>query len=339
MALLAHLYSHIRGSQEDIATLSLQYILSQSLELNFAFTKFVSRALSVDLPDHLNYITQKTGKDKERPDISGINELGQEYILCEAKFYAGLTSNQPLGYLDRLQQNNGKGLLFICPANRRSNLWAKLNELCAGRTLVSISDYCVLVDNVRLALTTWAEVLDLLHQTAAAVEVQSLADIEQLMGFCRQMDDDAFIPFTQEELGAETARLEERYYRIIDAMIDAFKSDSNLKVSGKGLRNNGNRDGYVTHFCVNNNCVTIRYDRRMWLDSHTVETPFWTTLYDDNWNQPMSYLRIFNKYPERNKFVSNRVSLALFPPVNETLDEVANDLKAQVMAYLGSLNE
>jgi len=27
-SLLAHLYSHIKGSQEDVATLSLQYILS-----------------------------------------------------------------------------------------------------------------------------------------------------------------------------------------------------------------------------------------------------------------------------------------------------------------------
>lgn len=339
MALLAHLYSHIRGSQEDIATLSLQYILSQSLELNFAFTKFVSRVLSVDLPDHLNYITQKAGQDKERPDISGINELGQEYILCEAKFYAGLTENQPLGYLDRLQQNEGKGLLFICPASRRSNLWAKLKELCADRVIVQISDYCISVDDVRLALTTWTEVLDLLHQTAASVEVQSLADIEQLMGFCRQMDDDAFVPFSPEELGVETARAEERYYRVIDALIDAFKSDSKLKVSGKGLRNNGNRDGYVTHFRVDDHCVTIRYDRRMWMDSHTAETPFWTTLYDENWDQPMSFLRAFNKYPERNKFVDNRVTLALFPLANATLDEVTNDLKAQVMMYIDSINE
>ena len=33
-SLLAHLSSHIRGSQEDIATISLQYILSQSTILN-----------------------------------------------------------------------------------------------------------------------------------------------------------------------------------------------------------------------------------------------------------------------------------------------------------------
>ena len=39
MALLAHLYPHIRGSQEDIATLSLHYLLMQSPDLNAAFTR------------------------------------------------------------------------------------------------------------------------------------------------------------------------------------------------------------------------------------------------------------------------------------------------------------
>ena len=40
-SLLAHLYSRIRGSQEDIATISLQYLLSQSIALNEAFTQLI----------------------------------------------------------------------------------------------------------------------------------------------------------------------------------------------------------------------------------------------------------------------------------------------------------
>lgn len=53
----------------------------------------------------------------------------------------------------------------------------------------------------------------------------------------------------------------------------------------------------------------------------------------------MSFLKAFNKYPERNKFVDNRVTLALFPLANATLDEVTNDLKSQVMMYIDSINE
>jgi hypothetical protein len=46
-SLLAHLYSHIRGSQEDIATISLQYILSQSVNLKVAFTKCLGESLKI----------------------------------------------------------------------------------------------------------------------------------------------------------------------------------------------------------------------------------------------------------------------------------------------------
>ena len=48
-SLLAHLYSHIRGSQEDVATLSLQYILSQSEELRYGFNRLIGSKLHVDL--------------------------------------------------------------------------------------------------------------------------------------------------------------------------------------------------------------------------------------------------------------------------------------------------
>ena len=40
-SLLAHLYPRIKGSQEDVATFSLGYILEQSDALNKAFTKLI----------------------------------------------------------------------------------------------------------------------------------------------------------------------------------------------------------------------------------------------------------------------------------------------------------
>jgi hypothetical protein len=55
LSLLAHLYSYIRGSQEDVATLSLQYILKQSPDLNAAFTRLVSKALQVEPGEEIHY--------------------------------------------------------------------------------------------------------------------------------------------------------------------------------------------------------------------------------------------------------------------------------------------
>ena len=219
MALLAHLYSHIRGSQEDIATLALQYILAQSVELNRAFTTLLGRSLHMDLPGNVNYVVQRAGKDRARPDIAGMDHLGHEVVLCEAKFYAGLTDNQPGAYLNRLREEHGVGLVFICPAVRKVMLWAQLKDLCAGHTFVDVADFCVMVDSVGMSLVTWNEVIEMLRSVAASNSVTSLSDIDQLDAFCKQMDSEAFIPFSAEEFGPETAMREERFYRVFGRIL------------------------------------------------------------------------------------------------------------------------
>lgn len=44
--------------------------------------------------------------------MAGTDRNGNEVVLCEMKFYAGLTQNQPLTYLDRLKGHDGIGFLF-----------------------------------------------------------------------------------------------------------------------------------------------------------------------------------------------------------------------------------
>ena len=139
MALLAHLYSHIKGSQEDVATLSLQYIVQENA-LNRAFTKQLMNTIKEESDLELNYVCQYVGEKRERPDMAGIDPYGKETILCEAKFYTGLTENQPNTYLERLKNENGLGLVFICPDVRRNTLWDKLLVLCNGKELINIDE-------------------------------------------------------------------------------------------------------------------------------------------------------------------------------------------------------
>ena len=65
LSLLAHLYSYIRGSQEDVATLSLQYILKQSPDLNAAFTRLVSKALQAEPGEEIHYVCQRQSREKK----------------------------------------------------------------------------------------------------------------------------------------------------------------------------------------------------------------------------------------------------------------------------------
>ena len=339
-SLLAHLYSHIKGSQEDVATLSLQYIVSRSASLNQEFTRLLFRALHGNIGKELNYVCQSVGENLERPDIAGIDADGKEQILCEAKFYAGLTENQPNGYLDRLQQEDAYGLVFICPTARKVTLWSKLLELCKDRHIVDIDEYCIEADSVRMSILTWGDIVESLRHVASSEATDALPDIYQLDGFCKLMDEDAFIPFSTEDFGPEKAILEERHYQVLDAVFDRLIADKTLHSSGKGLKATAYRHGYVRYIRVLDYCLSISYDRRLWREATSEETPFWVTINDSEWKQTEFIRQTLLKIEETKKNdLSGKTALALIAPSNAALDEVSESLKQQIIGFIEIIEE
>ena len=333
-SLLAHLYSHIRGSQEDVATLSLQYIISQSEELRQGFNRLIGTKMHVNLSDVTKYSCQATGDNQERPDLSGKNNNGQEQILCEAKFYAGLTDNQPLAYLERLRIENGKGLIFICPEARITSLWSKLQERCYGFPVKELDNYCILVNDIPMAIISWSEILLELQRIAVASVPEALSDLNQLDGYCKEMDMDAFIPFTSEELGSITARKQQRYAQVIIKTMDIIHADKRLKTT-KAVRNSYS-SGFEYKMKVKDLLVYLVYDELLWMSNSSKETPFWLLMLDENKNQSDDIMAVLEKLPEFevDDSVYNGVYIALEPLANATLDEVAEHLAKQIMYYL-----
>jgi len=330
-SLLAHLYSRIKGSQEDVATLSLQYILSQSAELNQAFTKQIAEYLGIELGE-LHYICQATGENNERPDMAGVDAFGNEHVLCEMKFYAGLTEKQPWGYIRRLKDLGGKGLLFICPDARRNSLWAKIQELCQVNS--DEQTFLIEVDGIALALATWSEILNRLNEVASSLAVGCLSDINQLIGFCAQMDSEAFIPFTSEDLTAEVAKKIDRLYRVVDETMLLLAGDKNISASATGKASN-TCESYIRRIFIDEFKVRLIYDRYLWKDPSSVETPFWITI--DNKDDEFT-LDMQKKYQGISDVKKGThwgwYMIALEPLTNATLEEVCLDLKRQILEYL-----
>lgn len=329
-SLLAHLYSRIKGSQEDVATMSLQYLLSQSSAMNTAYTDLVSSSLEIEVKENLQYSCQSVGENKERPDMVGKDSTGTELVLCEMKFYAGLTHNQPLGYLDRIKSTNGKGLVFICPKARESSLWNKLLSLCKDREVKEIKPYAVLVDGIPMAILSWQDVIETLKKVAPA---DSVADLKQLEGFCNQMDSDAFIPYTSEDLSAENAKKALRPYDIIDELailVGAAKDDAQAK--GRSFVS---RTYYERKVDVGGYTLSLMYDKELWKSNSSAETPFWMSIYDLDWQKGAEFQRNLLKVPENKKDseVWQMVYFALEPLTDATFDEVCQDLKEQVFKY------
>lgn len=340
-SLLAHLYPHIRGSQEDIATYSLHYLLSQSKDLNRSFTKRIADILHINTEEYLQYVCQVTGKgeEKERPDMAGLNLAGSEEILFEMKFYATLTENQPLTYLDRLRNNGGKGLLFICPVVRKTNLWANLKKLCEKHNIEEVDNNCVTVDGIRLGIITWNEIIELLKNVASSVAIELVADIAQLEGYCNQLDSEAFIPFSADDISAEMANKGERYYQVIDEVIELFCADKKHQTSKKGLKATGHRKGYVRNLYIDDMVFTLNYDRDMWKNPKCIETPFWVSIRDKDWKQNEKMIEKHKIFPENKKqlYWAGLIFLALEPKQNVTLAEVCEDIKKQIERYLDIL--
>ena len=105
-SLLARLFPRITTPAEDVATFSLCHILDHSATARKSFAHCLANIARMGNVPELHFRTQSSGENKERPDISGMDGVGNEIILCEAKFWAGLTKNQPNAYLERLRQND-----------------------------------------------------------------------------------------------------------------------------------------------------------------------------------------------------------------------------------------
>ena len=102
---------------ENIAVEALGHILSQS-PLARQGLEDVLRSGGSQIGSITRIKTQLSDEDGARPDLAGFDEEQEMRLLIEAKFWAGLTDNQPNGYLAQLPDDGPSALLFVVPEAR-----------------------------------------------------------------------------------------------------------------------------------------------------------------------------------------------------------------------------
>ena len=332
-SLLGHLYTHIKGSAEDVATLSLQYLLSYYDSLCEGFNELIATKLCRQFDKNTSYECQSVGDDLERPDMSGTDTEGNEIILCEMKFYAGLTSNQPLAYLRRLRDENGIGLVFICPKDRIISLWDVLLGKCSKEKYEIIDEYCISVNGINMTILSWEEVLLTLTQIANAKEKSSLADVDQLKGYCEQIESEAFTPFREEELGAYEAKKYKRLMYIVDRVIDSLCADNTITTSLKGLKATPYSNGYKRFIMIDEFRVDFRLDLEAWSDDRYIDTPYWVSFRVDNWETPKEFFNKVASVPstQRRMWGKEHIYLAIKVPCGVVEEDVVDSIKKQIL--------
>lgn len=277
-SLLGQFYNRIRGSQEDIASESLVYILKQSLESRKVINQIVKANTNLMFSD-LAFQTQNVGKNLERPDISGKDETGKEVLLIEAKFWASLTHNQPNGYLNRLENNTV--LMFLVPTLRTRTVFEeiKVRILEEHQDLkIDTENLSILINSTQqhIVIKSWNEVLNSIKSKIEQTNnINLISDLNQIIGLCDTIDQNSFQPIKDEDLSPKIPKNINSYYEIVDKVVDELKNRSN-GISTKGLVKTPQRYGYHRYFATADLVMNFALKLDLW--EKCADTPFWLSI-------------------------------------------------------------
>ena len=276
-SLLGQFYNRIRGSQEDIASEGLVYILKQSLESRKVINQIVKANTNLIFSD-LSFQTQNVGKNLERPDITGKDENGKEVLLIEAKFWASLTHNQPNGYLKR---KDNKVLIFLVPTLRTRTVFEEVKN----RILEEYQDLEIDVENLKILIKStnqhvfiksWNEVLNSIKSKIEQTNnINLISDLNQIIGLCDSIDQNSFQPITDEDLSPKIPKNINSYYEIVDKVVDELKN-RNKGISIKGLHKKPQRYGYHRYFATAELGMNFALKLDLW--EKRADTPFWLSI-------------------------------------------------------------
>ena len=170
LSFIAQYHTNIR---EDVASDALSFILSHSDAALRGLSEFLRSEESGPL-SIAKVSTRATTSSGVVPDLECRDESDDLVAVIESKFWADLTSNQPVAYWEALPVSNPSVLLVVAPEVRADYLWNQLVTRLqgSGQGLDVIQE----TDNIRIALeqgkqrrlmlTNWNTLLDRIAQHA-----------------------------------------------------------------------------------------------------------------------------------------------------------------------------
>lgn len=339
-SLFGHLATMFSSHPENIATEAMHYILSSSKIAKSAFLNYLSQS-GVDLPTSLMFQTQVVGVDNAIPDLVGLDNDRRQRVLVEAKFWAGLTANQPVTYLHRLPADEPSILLFLVPGMRLATVWPEIARRChdhgiaLGQPQTLSSEFIVtnVLGHHRLAIASWRSVLAfLLRVLETEGQYAAISDIQQLQGLCNRMDSHAFLPLRSEELTGNIGQRINQYCHLVDDLTETLVA--NKIASVKGLRSSAGFGWYGRYLRLNGIVCLLQFSANLWANYRS--TPLWLRIYGIEWRYSAAsreaLARLEIEDPPRLIVINNEeLEVPLFMPLEEERDKVAAVLYNQII--------
>ncbi|MYF69023.1 MAG: hypothetical protein F4181_03155 [Proteobacteria bacterium] len=255
LTMFSHIVSRLSGRTEDVAVEALGFILSRSDSARRALRDMLRDILQeegLSIPELTDAATQISGEEGARPDLVVWDQDRAERVLIEAKFWAGLTENQPNTYLARLPHDEHPAiLLFVAPESRLETLWPAIQRIVDPSfdwlpldTPNGAQVKCARVGEGRrfLVLASWRALLNRMLSFSLSSGDPVEADIKQLNALCEQQDQEAFLPLKQHDLAPGIARRLLQFNDLVDKAVENAKL---RKIADtKGLRRTPASYGY-----------------------------------------------------------------------------------------------
>jgi len=269
---------------ENLATEALVYILRQHEGAWPALHRYFRRT-DIPLPANVVFQSQAWGEDQSQPDLLVIDEEGDPVLIIEAKFWAGLTANQPVAYLRRLVPGKPGLLAVVCPGMRLATLWEKLESRCKegglhlGPPLHLDTEYRLarLGEDHGLCITSWGALLSALRREAETRgHDMFLGDLKQLGGLCSRMDSEAFLPLHPRDISPEIGRRVQHFADLVDAVVAELVARHGADT--KGLTTGGTQSTYGRYFKLNGLGMFLAFSPKLW--ARYGETPIWLSVHE-----------------------------------------------------------
>jgi hypothetical protein len=341
-SLLGFLGKNFSTQTENLATEALTYILENSTAARSALTKLNS-IIQPDINPQLIYHSQVYGEDAAIPDVVGFDYNQESVQIIEAKFWAGLTDNQPVTYLNRLSDNQPSLLLFLVPHLRMESIWGELlfriGENGFDYQNIKIQDNIFLAEispTKMLAIISWDSLLNLmLIEMELQRDEAFKGDLLQLKGLCNELDNDAFFPIQSEEISPMIARRNNNFSDLVDEIIYKGIAENYFSNENGKLRTTYGPYHYGRFFKCNDFYASLVFNNIAWGDLYN--TPIWLEIYGKEWRSPihlnkvklaLSSLQI--ETPRRLYIVDDTPYIPIFLKTGTEKSVLLNDIMKQI---------
>jgi len=339
-------FSHIiqkRFSQvnEDVATDALAYILESSRTARNGMMRLL-RGIAPNLPA-LRFRTQQT-EGAIRPDMWGFAD-NQPCVFIENKFWAGLTDNQPVSYLNQLATYpQATVLLVIAPVSREQTIWRELNHRLQAEGISTTARDAVAAVPCSvetelgpvLALTSWTSVLSVLEHECAG-DPTTRGDLIQLRALCDSADADAFTPVSRSAISDQRApAFIIQLGTLVQATVEFAVTQKIIFTDGLRPQASWERIGRYIRFSSNLSggaCAWFGIHLDLWKSQGA--TPLWLIFDNSNYGRGQEVRPLIEPWASKYRVLTTTsdrfIAIALEIPEGEEKDAVirslVNDIK------------